>query len=73
MLVSAQILPNKGGQCHRKTGDGKESETLDLGVGTAAGHGSGTEAVDIGLNHQIGNADDGILNSGGKTEPDNGR
>ena len=72
VLVSAQILAHKGGQGHGKAGDGQKCETLNFGVGTAAGHGGGAEAVDIGLNHHIGNADDGILNAGGQTEPDDG-
>ena len=38
----------------------------------AAGHGRVTEGVDVGLDHQIGKADDGILHAGGQAEAENG-
>ena len=72
VLMGSQILANKSRQGHGKTGDGQESEAFNFGMGTAAGHGGGTEAVDVGLDHQIGKTDDRILDAGGQTEPDNG-
>ena len=72
VLSGAQILSDKGGQGHGETGDGQKREALDLGIGAAARHGGSAEAVDIGLDHQIGNADDGVLNTGGKTESHDG-
>ena len=72
MLMSTQILADKGGQSHGEAGDGQESKAFDLGMGTAAGHGGRAEAVDVGLDYQIGKTDDRILNTGGQAEPDNG-
>ena len=72
IFVRAQILTNEGGSGLAETGDGQEGKTLDLGVTSAAGHGGGAEAVDVGLNNQIGKGNDGILNTGGKAQPDDG-
>ena len=72
IFLCAEILSHESRQSHGKAGNRKEGETFDFGIGAAAGHGCITKAVDIGLNHQIGKGNDGILNTGGKTEPDDG-
>jgi len=70
ILVGTQVLAHEGGQGHGEAGDRQEGKALQLGVGTAAGHGGLAEAVDIGLNHHIGDGDHGILNAGGQAKPD---
>ena len=72
MLMGTQILTDESGQSHGEAGNGQESKAFNLGVGTAAGHSGRAEAVDIGLDYQIGKTNDGILNTGGQAEPDNG-
>ena len=72
IIFGTQILTNERGQSHGETGDGQKGETFDLLMGTTAGHGCVTEGVDVGLHHQIGKADDGILNTGRQAELNDG-
>ena len=66
ILLGAQVLADKGGDGHGKTGDGQEGKALDLGIGAAARHGHLAKGVDIGLDHHIGQSDDGVLEAGGQ-------
>ena len=63
-----QILADEGAQRHGKAGDGQKGKALNLGVGSAACHGGFSKAVDIGLNHHIGNGNHGILHAGGQAK-----
>lgn len=47
VLFCAQILADEGGERHGETGDGQETEPLDLGVSAAACHRHLAEFVDI--------------------------
>ena len=70
IFLGAKILADKGRKCLGKTGDRQESEAFYFRVGAAAGHGSFAKAVNIGLDHHIGNGNNGILNTGRKTVSD---
>ena len=44
---------------HGKASDGKEPEAFDLWIGTAACHGHFAKAVYVGLDHHIGDGNNG--------------
>ena len=67
-LPGPQVLADKGGQSHGEAGDREEGEALDPGVGAAARHGVVSEGVDVALNDDVGQADDGVLDTGGQAE-----
>lgn len=66
IFFGAQVLTDKRSHGHGKAGDGKEAEPFYFGIGAAACHGHFAEAVDIGLHHNIGNGNDGVLKAGGQ-------
>lgn len=68
VLPRSQVLSHKGGQGHGKAGNGQEGKALHLGVGAAACHSGGSKGVDVGLHHQVGKGDDGVLHAGGQAE-----
>lgn len=67
-FAGTQILTHKGGQSLREAVDGHKYKTLKLGIGTAASHSGGAEAVDIGLNKNVGYGDYAVLYTGGQTK-----
>ena len=72
VLLGTQILAYEGGQSLGKAGHRQEGKALDLTVGAAARHCRLAEAVDVALDHQIGEGNDGILDAGGQAETDDG-
>ncbi len=64
------VLAYKGGQGHGKAGDRQKGKALDFAVGTAARHGRRAEGVDVGLDDDVGQGDDRVLNAGGNTQID---
>ena len=63
IVLGAKILTDKCGKGHGEAGDREEREAFYLGVGATAGHGGGTEAVDIGLDDQICQGDHRVLDA----------
>ena len=72
IVLGTQVLANESGQSHGEASDRQKCEALDFLMGTATGHGSIAEGIDVGLYHQIGKANDGILHTGRQTELDDG-
>ena len=70
ILPGSQVLAHEGGQGHGEAGDGQKGKALHLGVGATASHGGVAKAVDVGLDHQVGKGDDGILHARGQAEAD---
>lgn len=64
------ILAGKGSHGEGEAGHRKESKAFHLGVGAAAGHGHFSEGIDVGLDHHVGQGDDGILKACRKTVGD---
>lgn len=60
----ADVLADKGGQRHRKAGDGQESKALHLAVSAAARHRRRAEGVDVALYDHVGQRDHRILHAG---------
>ena len=55
---------------HREARDRQKRKALELTVRAAGGDGDFSEGVDIRLHDHVCKADDGVLNAGGKTIPD---
>lgn len=59
-----QVLADEGCQRQRKACDRQKAEAFDLGISAAAGDCHFAEAVDIGLDNDVCQGNDGVLQSG---------
>lgn len=66
----SDVLADKGGQCHRKAGDGQKREALHLAVGAAACHRCRAEGVDVALYNHVGQCDHRVLHAGRDAQRD---
>ena len=57
MLFCTQILADKGGHCHRETGNRQKAKPFNLGKGSDTCHRHLAKRVDVGLYHYIGKCD----------------
>ena len=64
ILLRPQILSDKGGQRHGHTGNGQKNKALDLGISAVPGHGKSAKSIDVGLDREIADADNRILDPG---------
>ena len=64
VVSGAKVLANEGGYCHCKRHYRNEDESFDFGIGTAAGHCGISESVYVGLDHNVGYGNDGVVDSG---------
>lgn len=62
-FFAAQILTDKCGQPHRKTGNRQKTKSLNLGICPASSNSQLAEAVDIRLHYHVCNSDHGILDA----------
>ena len=67
IFLCAQILTDKCGQSHRKTGNRQKTKSLNLGICPASSNSQLAEAVDIRLHYHVCNGDHGVLDAGRKT------
>ena len=67
IFLCAQILTDKCGQSHRKTGNRQKTKSLNLGICPASSNSQLAEAVDIRLHYHVCNGDHGILDASRKT------
>ena len=67
IFLCAQILTDKCGQPHRKTGNRQKTKSLNLGICPASSNSQLAEAVDIRLHYHVCNGDHGVLDAGRKT------
>lgn len=71
-LSGAEILSHECCHRHGKAVDGQERKAFDLGIGAISCHSHFAKGVDIGLlYHHIGKRNNRILNTRGKSDPDN--
>ena len=70
-LPCAVILTGKCRDSHTEACDRQNIKAVDFHVSAEAGHGIGAEPVYAGLNQNIGERDDHVLDAGRKTDPDN--
>lgn len=66
ILAGSQVLADEGGHGHCEAGDWQKAEALNFGISPAPGHGHFPKTVYIGLHHNVGDGDYGILETGRK-------
>ena len=68
IVFCPQILSHKSSKCHRKTCDRQKSKSFDLGISSTSCHCHLSKRIDIGLNYNICDGNDRVLDSGWKAK-----
>lgn len=71
IFARAEVLAGIGSERHGKASDRQERKAFKLAVGAVGGHCDFSEGIDVGLYHDIGKADHGVLDAGWKAVADN--
>ena len=64
VVSCAKVLADKGGYRHGERHYRNEDKSFDFGIGTASGHGIVAKGVYVGLDNNVGNGDDGVVDAG---------